>query len=97
MYDKFGAEECWHLLGWTAQNYKIYVVESEAFQGMALFNFYIITSVWRNLLPSSSGKLGKVCTVQEGGKWVREDTRVDQSDQRRRRGCGVPQVDQWEV
>ena len=40
MYDKFGAKECWHLLGWTAQNYKIFVVESEAFQDMALFSFY---------------------------------------------------------
>jgi len=70
MYDRFGAKECWHLLGWTAQNYKIYVVESGAFQNMALFSFYtcIITSVWRNLLPSSSAKLGMVHFVQEGGK-----------------------------
>jgi hypothetical protein len=97
MYDNFGAKECWHLLGWTAQKYKMYMVESEAFQDMAFFRFYIITNVWRNLLPSSSTKLGKVHIVQEGGKWVREDTRGDQSEQRRRRGCGVPQVDQWEV
>jgi len=78
------------LLGWTAQNYKIYVVESKAFQDMALFSFDIITSVWRNLLPSSSAKLGKVHIVQEGVKLVRENTRGYQSEQRRRRGCGVP-------
>jgi hypothetical protein len=45
------------------------VVESEAFQDMALLSFYIITSVRRNLLPSSSAKLGKVHIVQEGEKW----------------------------
>jgi hypothetical protein len=31
----------------------------------------------RNLLPSSSAKLGKGHIVQEGGKWVREDTGGD--------------------
>jgi hypothetical protein len=49
----------------------MYVVESEAFQDMALFSFYKITNVWRNLLPSSSSKLGKVHIVKEGEKWVR--------------------------
>jgi hypothetical protein len=68
MYDKFGTKECWHLLGWTAQNYKVYVVESEALQDMALISFYIITRVRRNLLPSSSARLGKVHIVHEGGK-----------------------------
>jgi hypothetical protein len=46
----------------------MYVVESEAIQDMALISFYINTSVRRNLLPSSSPRLGKVHIVQEGGK-----------------------------